>query len=631
MARRLRAIAGALQAKSRSAPVMRRGLIMALSTLGFGWLLWSRIAQMDSAAVADALTHVAPVAWTGAVVAATVSFWAIGHYDETVHRHIGTGIPARQARTSGLCAIAVSQVLGLGLVTGALVRWRMLPSLTLWQAGRLTLAVSVMFLAGWAVVAAAAILVAGGPYQAGALVVMALSVLALTFSAITPHWTQGWPNLYTMTRMLGLAAVDCGAAAVVFFCLWTGDSWAGLLPVFLLAYGAGLLSGAPGGVGAFELTLLALLPDQAEAPILAAALAYRGVYFVMPALLAVVVVLLGPRPVRRDDVMAVVPGTSAFPEVGLMRQGVFQPLVAGGTLFAAARTSHALIALREPLAGGGGKAELAALIARAAREARAGIIYKAPPRLALAARGAGMAVLPLAREAWIYPAHFTLESPTRAALRRKLRKAAHSGVVAQCEAPQMAELARINAAWVMARGGEMGFSMGRFAPGYVLAHRVYVARIGVRPVGFATFHATASGWALDLLRPHPDAPDGTAHCLITAALADAARAGVPRMSLAAAPNPAFADGGGLLARLARWLPGAQAAAHGLYQFKSAFAPQWERLYLVAPNWPAMALAGWEIRRAILHPPPLAAPADYSGDTLQNEIASTSTAWQRKQG
>jgi phosphatidylglycerol lysyltransferase len=434
-----------------------------------------------------------------------------------------------------------------------------------------------------------------------------------------------------MVRMLGLAVVDCGAAALVFWCLWAGHAGVGLLPIFLLAYGAGLLSGTPGGVGAFELTLLALLPGQAEAPLLAAALAYRGVYFVVPAMLAAGVVLLGPRPVRRDDVVAAVPGSVAFPEAGLMRQGVFQPLVAGGTLFAAARTAHALVALREPLAGGGGKAEIAALIARAAREARSGVLYKAPPRLALAAREAGLAVLPLAREAWVHPSLFALESPACAALRRKLRKAAQAGVLAQCEAPQMAELARITADWVRERGGEMGFSMGRFAPGYLSSQRVYVARIDARPVGFATFHATASGWALDLLRPHPDAPDGTAHCLIAAAIADATRASVPRVSLAAVPNPAFADGKGLLARLTRWHPDAQAAALGLYQFKSAFAPQWERLYLVAPNWPAMALAGWEIRRAILHPAPLPALAAYSGDGTQIEIASAATAWHRKRG
>ncbi len=52
----------------------------------------------------------------------------------------------------------------------------------------------------------------------------------------------------------------------------------------------------------------------------------------------------------------------------------------------------------------------------------------------------------------------------------------------------MAELALLNAAWVAARGPEMGLSMGRFAPGYVAGQRIYVARQGVRPVGFATFH-----------------------------------------------------------------------------------------------------------------------------------------------
>ena len=312
-----------------------------------------------------------------------------------------------------------------------------------------------------------------------------------------------------------------------------------VLPVVLIGLGAGLLSGAPGGVGAFELVLLALLPEQDQAAVLAAVLAFRGVYYLVPAALAGAFVLRGPKASRRIDVAAPVPGQMVFPEAGLMRQGWFQPLIAGEVMFAAARTPHALVALREPLAGGGDAAHLRALTARARREARIGVVYKASPRLAVYGRRARMAVMPLAREAWLDPGAFTLEVAARAGLRRKLRKAAQAGVLARCEGASPGELARLNADWVAAHGGEQGFSMGRFSSDYLAGQRVYVARIGPRPVGFASFHICASGWALDLLRPHPDAPEGTAHALILAAVAEAARAGVARLSLAAVPEPAF--------------------------------------------------------------------------------------------
>lgn len=327
--------------------------------------------------------------------------------------------------------------------------------------------------------------------------------------------------------------------------------------------------------------------------------------------------------------MAAVPDGLAFPEAGLMRQGEFRPLVVSGTMLAAARTPHALIALRQPLSGA---FAAHALLARAQREARVAVVYKASPRVAVMARQAGLAVLPLAREAWLDPTSFALEAPERAALRRKLRKAASAGVRAGCEGVGP-ELAQLNADWASARGGEQGFSMGRYEPGYLAGQRVYVARQGLRPVGFASFHVTDAGWALDLLRPHPEAPDGTGHLLMAAALADAARAGVRRLSLAAVPEPAFDEGRGrVLALLMRVFPGSARAARGLWQFKQAFAPRWERLYLIAPGFAAMALAGWDIRRAVTQPGPLlpamAAFAVSMPAAADIAIASHGRAWQR---
>jgi phosphatidylglycerol lysyltransferase len=198
----------------------------------------------------------------------------------------------------------------------------------------------------------------------------------------------------------------------------------------------------------------------------------------------------------------------------------------------------------------------------------------------------------------------------------------------------MAELSRLNADWAVARGGEQGLTMGRFDPAYVAGQRVYVARRGLRPIGFATFHTAAAGWSLDLLRPHPDAPDGTAHALVAAALADAARAGVTRLSLAAVPEPAFPGRRTALSRLIRLFPGAARSARGLWQFKQAFAPRWERLYLIAPGFAAMALAGWDIRRAVTHPPPVASAVPTAMTMpdgavgMENPVAQTGSAWQR---
>lgn len=144
--------------------------------------------------------------------------------------------------------------------------------------------------------------------------------------------------------------------------------------------------------------------------------------------------------------------------------------------------------------------------------------------------------------------------------------------------------------------------MGRFCPDYVLGQRVYLAHVSGRLVGFASFHAGLREWTLDLVRHSDGAPDGTMQALVMAALRDAAALNVPRLSLAAVPEGAFADAAACLPRSVVRLSAADGA--GLMQFKRGFDPHWHQLYLCAPNRLLAGLAAVEIARAIRHPPPL---------------------------
>ncbi|WP_309665171.1 phosphatidylglycerol lysyltransferase domain-containing protein [Tabrizicola sp.] len=609
--------------------VMTRAVVALLLAAVFLAVLGQRVAQVDPGAVLAAIGAVGPVAWIGAGLATGISFWAIGRYDEALHRHLATGVQGHRARRAGLAALAISQTVGLGLISGALVRWRLLPELSLWAATRLTLAVTVSFLAGWAVVTALVlVLLPGAPFATLAAWGLAVAGLGLIFGRVlvAPHWR--WPNGFTLVRVLGLTALDCGAAALALWLLMPGEiGFANLLPAFLLALGARLVSGAPGGLGAFEVVLLALLPGVPEAEVLAAVLAWRVVYFALPAVAGAVLAIKAgkataplprPAPLPRSAPWA----AARFPEAGLARQG---EMVADACGWIAGRTRHALVVLRGPV-------RMADLRAAAHAEARLPVIYKADARMATTARQAGFRVLAVAREAWLCPQDFSRDTPARAGLRRKLRRAVMAGVTvagpfgADLSVEVMAELAAVNAAWIIARGPEFGFSMGRFEPGYVRGQRVFVARVGGRAVGFATFHAGEQAWSLDLLRPHPDCPDGTAQMLIIAALAAARGVGVAQLSLAAAPIGSFSDAQGLVARATRrLLPGTGA---GLQQFKAGFDPRWQPLYIAAPGWAGLALAGWEIAHRVHRPRPVVKLRAGARRDEEYEFASARLPWHR---
>lgn len=578
----------------------RIGLSLGLGGL-FLWLLSTRLTEVDPAAVSRALSDVPVLQWTVALAATAVSFWAVGRYDAVVHRYLESGVAPAMARRAGICAIAVSQMLGMGVVTGTVLRLRMLPGQSPGMATRLTIAVALSFLAGWAVVTAVVLLILpAAPFRPVAVAVLGAAGLAVMAALLWPHRMRRWPNLFTQGRLVGLAAVDTVAAAGALYWLLPPDAgltFLALLPAFLIAQGAGLVSGAPGGVGAFEVTFLALLPAVPQDPVLAAVVAWRMAYYALPAVLGGIVAAIGPRPAPAALPRLTAPLAAVRAETRIEAQGEHRRLPTGDWLVG--QTPHVLVGLFDPLVGW--KGALGNLASAADQSDRWPALYKCSGRTAALARAEGWQVAGVAREAWLDPRRFDLATSARSGLRRKLRKAAAAGVqVAQADPLPLAEMARIAALWTAAHGGERGFSMGRYAPGYVRGQQVFLAWRDRRLVGFATFHRGPAEWVLDLMRHGPDTPDGTMHALVTAAIREAGRRQVPRLSLAAVPEAAFGSALPIDRALARL--GCDGA--GLLQFKAAFAAHWQPLYLAAPHRPALVLAACEIARAIACPPPL---------------------------
>jgi phosphatidylglycerol lysyltransferase len=199
-------------------------------------------------------------------------------------------------------------------------------------------------------------------------------------------------------------------------------------------------------------------------------------------------------------------------------------------------------------------------------------------------------------EAWLRPQDFSPEGAARRQLRRKLRQADRARLVVERLAVPLpwAVLEEVDAAWRDARGAARGACMGRLCPTATARQVIFAARVEGRMLAYVSLHATPREWTLDLMRARPDAPDGTMHALVAAAIAAAAEAGVPRLSLAAVPEQRLP---GPLARLFD----RTTCAAGLRQFKASFAPNWTPLYAAAPSGPALALGLVDLAREIVAP------------------------------
>ncbi len=92
---------------------------------------------------------------------------------------------------------------------------------------------------------------------------------------------------------LGLTQVSLMTAILYLFMpAELGMSWPEFVPVYCIAFIAGQVSNVPAGIGVLEAALLLMLPQIPPGKLLAAVLAYRAVYEVLPLLAAVVLLVI---------------------------------------------------------------------------------------------------------------------------------------------------------------------------------------------------------------------------------------------------------------------------------------------------------------------------------------------------
>ncbi|QBF32101.1 phosphatidylglycerol lysyltransferase domain-containing protein [Thalassococcus sp. S3] len=594
-----------LSQRHRLLAALRHGIPLSLAALCL-WVVTQRLQHIDTDILRAGLQDISPTRWVLAAPLSAVSFWALGRYDAVAHRHLGTPVPAGAARPSGIVAIALSQSLGFGLLTGAFARWRMLPGLSLRAAFAVTAFVAVSFLLAWALVTATVIGIT--TLQLGWLACLAIATFFGACVTIFFHPRLQvfgrcirLPTLPALSAILLWTAVDTLAAAGAFFLLMPGlpiGEFSAVLRAYLMALGASLLSGAPGGVGPFELSLLTALPQIDETSLMCSILGFRLIYYALPAAFAGLALLRPLRFAPRRHLPTSHPGLrkrAPRAEVGVILQTSGRILSYDEGAAAVLKTPQTETLLSDPVIGQTRAALMPLQAAARARNAVAAL-YKCSAHHAVEARDAGWSVIHISDEGILYPARFDETGPECRQLRRKLRQAARAGI--RCsEAPDpkpWRAMSEVDQAWLMARGPALGTTMGRFDAAYLSAQRVFLAWHENNLVAFASFHQSDGEWCLDLMRASPQTPEGTMHALIRAAISVAKEENVPRLSLASVTTPRIGK-----LPLCAWLGLRQSP--GLRRFKQSFAPSWRPLYLAAPNLAALLLAAADLARMVHRP------------------------------
>jgi glycosyltransferase 2 family protein len=245
-----------------------------------------------------------------------ISYLMLTGYDWIALKEVTTlQIRYRIAALASFTSYAVSFTLGFPLLTAATVRYWIYSSVGLGAKAiaSLTLIAGITFWLGMGVVLGSVMIAAPAatatftrlPVSMNILVGIAVCAAVAFYLLLVKRGNrrmaiQGWqlrlPGVDVTIKQMALGAADVCAGAAVLFVLLPADApvpFATMLAAYVFACLLGIASHAPGGIGVFEATMLLALPGVPKETLLGALLVYRLCYYLVPFVLALV--LLGTR------------------------------------------------------------------------------------------------------------------------------------------------------------------------------------------------------------------------------------------------------------------------------------------------------------------------------------------------
>jgi phosphatidylglycerol lysyltransferase len=300
-------------------------LVAAVLLGGAGWMLRRALASSDYRALRAAI-HAVPSAWMLRALALTaLSYFALFGYDALALRHVGRPVGWRRTALTSFLAYAFSQSLGMSALTGASIRFRFW---SMWglSAGEIAQGVAFTTLSFWLGVSLiGGVALMADPVPAHALPLLPLGIpRAIGFLLVVPvaaylAWAasgrgritiRGWtfrPASAPMALLQALVStVDWTLAALVLAVLLphaAGLTVPRLVGFYVVAQVVALASHVPGGLGVFEAVMLVLLRPFLPAPVVVAALvAYRAIYYLVPLGVATIVFAAFEATTRQDAV-----------------------------------------------------------------------------------------------------------------------------------------------------------------------------------------------------------------------------------------------------------------------------------------------------------------------------------------
>ena len=256
--------------------------------------------------VLDALHAVPTSALWSAVGITALSYWSLTIYDVLALRYVRKPLPYPHVATTSFIAYAFAHNFSLAALTGAAVRYRLYAPLGLTAVDVARMAAFTSVTAGLGISVLGSVALLAAPETTGAALrlhpgwalVLGAAILALVLAYVvwssisrSPVELGSWKveppgrRLVFLQLLIGVADLALSAAALWVLLPAAGSpGFVSFCGVYAAAILLSLISHVPGGLGVFESVVLLGIPAGDRPAMLAALVAYRGIYYLMPLL-----------------------------------------------------------------------------------------------------------------------------------------------------------------------------------------------------------------------------------------------------------------------------------------------------------------------------------------------------------
>ena len=294
------------------APWLRTRLLQLLSIALFGlavWFIHHELAQWRLSDLLEEAEGLPARSIILALLATALGYATLTMFDALALHYLGKDRHFHRTALASFIGFAFAHSLGFAVLSGGAVRYRLYSAwgLSAFEVGAIVAFNSMTTFLGLASLIGLACL--GAPSAIGALfgvpaavitsigMLLATVVVGYHMLTIVVHaplrvrrWQVRLPSLELAALQTLISLLDWMLAAVALYVLLPADlsiSFLTLLKIFAFANLGGLISHAPGGNGVFEGLMLLAIPSEGHlAGVAAALIAYRLIYYVLPLLVA---------------------------------------------------------------------------------------------------------------------------------------------------------------------------------------------------------------------------------------------------------------------------------------------------------------------------------------------------------